>query len=192
MMGLNPGMMDPTRFVPTTTAWPPPVRAAIRSAESLTGGPRIRTPSDLRPVLGRRGRLIGAVRDDVDRQPWTPRRCGRTRKPAPPSRRQTLAAKLSGIGLPLATLLADQLGYTPTQIERIEAIREREALRHGDPAAPGTRPGHRPPHRPTDPPFEERHLEDVDIFGAAITDLGSAVDHLHALGQSRTWRTPGG
>ena len=37
------------------------------------------------------------------------------------------AAKLHGIGVPLAQLLED-LGYTPTQVERIRAMRRADAL----------------------------------------------------------------
>ncbi|HEU0103227.1 MAG TPA: hypothetical protein VFR07_12995, partial [Mycobacteriales bacterium] len=45
------------------------------------------------------------------------------------------AAKLAGIGVPLAVVLADTLGMTPSQIERVRAARRADAL-DAAPAAP--------------------------------------------------------
>lgn len=72
-------------------------------------------------------RLIVAVRDGVDPSTVDVSTVWANPETRTPAQAADAAAKLAGIGVPLATLLADQLGYTPAQIERIEAIREREA-----------------------------------------------------------------
>jgi len=45
-----------------------------------------------------------------------------------PAQAADAAAKLAGIGVPLSVVLADQLGYSPAQIERVREARRAEAL----------------------------------------------------------------
>jgi hypothetical protein len=73
-------------------------------------------------------RLIVAVRDGTDPATVNVATVWANPETRTPAQAADAAAKLAGIGVPLATLLADQLGYPPAAIERIQAIREREAM----------------------------------------------------------------
>jgi len=73
-------------------------------------------------------RLIVAVRDGVDPSTVDVATVWANPETRTPAQAADAAAKLAGIGVPLETLLADLLGYTPAQIERIRAARRGEAL----------------------------------------------------------------
>jgi len=73
-------------------------------------------------------RLVVAVRDGADPAGVEVATVWANPETRTPAQAADAAAKLSGIGVPLETLLADLLGYTPSQIERIRAARRGEAL----------------------------------------------------------------
>lgn len=64
-------------------------------------------------------RLVTAVRDGVDPLSLDVEAVWGNAQTRTPAAAADAAAKLAGIGVPLASLLEDQLGYTPAQAERI-------------------------------------------------------------------------
>ncbi len=100
---------------------------AIRSAEASLVARAFERQRSFGQSWDDVARLVVAVRDGVDPSTVDASTVWANPETPTPAQAADAAAKLAGIGVPLATLLADQLGYTPAQIERIGAIREREA-----------------------------------------------------------------
>lgn len=73
-------------------------------------------------------RLIVAVRDGVDPETVDAEPVWATPETRTPAQAADAAAKLAGIGVPLSVVLADTLGMTPPQIERVRAARRGDAL----------------------------------------------------------------
>ena len=73
-------------------------------------------------------RLIVAVRDGVDPETVDAEPVWATPETRTPAQAADAAAKLAGIGVPLSVVLADVLGMTPPQIERVRAARRGDAL----------------------------------------------------------------
>lgn len=72
--------------------------------------------------------LIVAVRDGVDPYEVDVETVWANPETRTPAQAADAASKLAGIGVPLETLLADELGYDPTRIAKIMALRKQEAL----------------------------------------------------------------
>jgi hypothetical protein len=71
-------------------------------------------------------RLVLAVRDGVDPASVDVEAVWGNPETRTPAQAADAAAKLHGIGVPLAALLADPLGMTPVQVDRIVALRDAE------------------------------------------------------------------
>lgn len=106
----------------------PPSADAIRSAEASLVSRCYQLQRTFEQAWADVARLIIAVRDGVDPLSidldivWTN---PETRTPAQAA---DAAAKLVGVGVPLAIVLEDQMGYTPTQIDRVRMAQRTQAL----------------------------------------------------------------
>lgn len=101
---------------------------AIRSAEASLVA---RAQAKMR-VFGQAwsdvARLVIAVRDGVDPLPLDVETVWANPETRTPAQQADAAAKLAGIGVPLSTVLAEQMGWSPAQIERVRDARRAEAL----------------------------------------------------------------
>ncbi|CAM3542533.1 phage portal protein [Isoptericola cucumis] len=102
----------------------PPSADAIRSAEASL----VSRCYSLQRTFGQSwadvARLVVAVRDGVDPTTLDVETVWANPETRTPAQAADAAAKLAGIGMPLTILLADQLGMTPAQVDRVrEAIR---------------------------------------------------------------------
>lgn len=73
-------------------------------------------------------RLIVAVRDGVDPETVDAEPVWASPETRTPAQAADAAAKLAGIGVPLSVVLADTLGMSPPQIERVRTARRGDAL----------------------------------------------------------------
>ena len=73
-------------------------------------------------------RLVVAVRDGVDPETVDAEPVWASPETRTPAQAADAAAKLAGIGVPLSVVLADTLGMTPPQVERVRAARRGDAL----------------------------------------------------------------
>lgn len=106
----------------------PPSADAIRSAEASL----VSHANSIIRMFGADfawiGALVIAVRDGLDPYDVDVETVWANPETRTPAQAADAAAKLAGIGVPLETLLADELGYDPTRIAKILAIRKQEAL----------------------------------------------------------------
>ncbi len=117
----------PTHYLGLQTDQPPSADA-IRSAEASL----VAHANTLIRMFGADfawiAALIVAVRDGVDPYDVDVETVWANPETRTPAQAADAAAKLAGIGVPLETLLADELGYDPTRIAKIMALRRGEAI----------------------------------------------------------------
>ena len=101
---------------------------AIRAAEA----PLVARALDRQRVFGASwddvARLVVAVRDGVDPAGVTVETVWASPETRTPAQAADAAAKLAGIGLPLESVLADPLGYSPAHIAAVMDAKRSEAL----------------------------------------------------------------
>lgn len=104
----------------------PPSADAIRSAEASLVAKSVSKQRTYGRSWARVADLVVKVRDGHNGRDFeTVWASAETRTPAQVA---DAAAKLAGIGVPLTAVLADPLGYSPSQIEQIRQARRAEAL----------------------------------------------------------------
>lgn len=104
----------------------PPSADAIRSAEASLVAKSVGKQRTYGRAWARVADLIVKVRDGHNARDFeTVWSSPETRTPAQVA---DAAAKLAGIGVPLEAVLADPMGYSPSQIEQIKQARRSEAL----------------------------------------------------------------
>ncbi|MBG6224729.1 hypothetical protein IWX63_001291 [Arthrobacter sp. CAN_A2] len=117
----------PTHYLGLQTDQPPSADA-IRSAEASL----VAHANTLLRMFGADfawiAALVVAVRDGVDPYTVDVESVWANPETRTPAQAADAAAKLAGIGVPLETLLADELGYDPTRIADIMAKRRGESL----------------------------------------------------------------
>ena len=106
----------------------PPSADAIRSAEASL----VSRCYSLQRTFGQSwadvARLIVAVRDGSDPTALDVETVWTNPETRTPAQAADAAAKLAGIGVPLTVLLADQLGMTPAQVDRVRQAIRTQAL----------------------------------------------------------------
>lgn len=95
---------------------------AIRSAEASLVARAVERQRTFGQSWDDVARLIAAVRDGVDPATVDVATVWANPETRTPAQAADAAAKLAGIGIPLAELMSSHLGFTPAQIERITAV----------------------------------------------------------------------
>lgn len=106
----------------------PPGADAIRSSEASLVSHARRAISTMGSDFAWIAALVVAVRDGVDPYDVDVETVWANPETRTPAQAADAAAKLAGIGVPLETLLADELGYDPVRINKIMSARRGEAL----------------------------------------------------------------
>lgn len=106
----------------------PPSADGIRSAEASLVSRAYALHRTFGQAWADVARLVIAVRDGVDPESLDVETVWANPETRTPAQAADAAAKLAGIGVPLSVILADTLGMTPAQVDRVRQARRGDAL----------------------------------------------------------------